>query len=48
VVAAGSNRDDWRLWLLTAISFVVVMRTRLNMLWLIGAGAVLGALGVVG
>jgi chromate transporter len=48
VVAAGSNRDDGRLWLLTAISFVVVMRTRLNMLWLIGAGAVLGALGVVG
>ena len=36
---------DWRLWLLTAIGSVVVLRTRIHILWLIGAGAMLGALG---
>lgn len=34
---------DWPLWLLTAVSAVVVWRTRVHMLWLLGAGAVLGA-----
>ena len=38
---------DWRLWLLTAAATLVVWRTRLHLLWLIGAGAVLGALGWV-
>ncbi|MEO9150459.1 MAG: chromate transporter [Burkholderiaceae bacterium] len=38
---------DWRLWLLTAAAVLVVLRTRVHMLWLIGAGAVLGALGWV-
>ena len=38
---------DWRLWLLTAAAVGVVLRTRIHMLWLIGAGALLGALGWV-
>ena len=38
---------DWRLWLLTAAATLVVWRTRLHLLWLIGAGALLGALGWV-
>jgi chromate transporter len=38
---------DWPLWLLTAAATLVVWRTRLHLLWLIGAGAVLGALGFV-
>lgn len=38
---------DWPLWLLTAVSTLVVWRTRLHLLWLIGAGAVLGMLGLV-
>ena len=38
---------DWRLWLLTAVATLIVWRTRLHLLWLIGAGAVLGALGWV-
>ena len=38
---------DWRLWLLTAAATLVVVRTRLHILWLIGAGALLGALGWV-
>jgi chromate transporter len=38
---------DWRLWLLTAVSLLVVWRTKLHLLWVLGAGAVLGALGWV-
>ncbi|GLS14479.1 MULTISPECIES: chromate transporter [Hydrogenophaga] len=38
---------DWRLWLLTAVSIVLVWRTRIHLLWLIGTGALLGALGWV-
>lgn len=37
----------WPLWLLTATAALVVWRTRLHLLWLLGAGAVLGAVGVV-
>jgi chromate transporter len=48
VVAAGSNHDDLRMWALTLATAVIVATTRLNMLWLIGAGALLGALGWVG
>lgn len=40
-------RQHWPLWLLTAFSAVVVWRTRIHLLWLLGAGAVLGALGWV-
>lgn len=36
---------DWPLYLLTAATMLLVWRTRVHMLWLIGAGAVLGALG---
>ncbi|WP_291144960.1 chromate transporter [Hydrogenophaga sp.] len=36
---------DWRLWLVTAVSAGLVWRTRLHLLWLLGAGGALGALG---
>lgn len=36
---------DWPLWLLTLIAMVLVWRTRIHLLWLIGAGALLGAMG---
>jgi chromate transporter len=38
---------DWPLWLLTAVTALIVWRTKLHLLWLIGAGAVLGMLGLV-
>lgn len=38
---------DWPLWLLTAASALLVWRTRVHLLWMIGAGALLGALGWV-
>ena len=37
--------SDWPLYLLTLAATLLVWRTRIHLLWLIGAGAVLGALG---
>ena len=46
--SAHSNpATDWALWLLTAVCALLVWRTRLHLLWLLGAGALLGALGWV-
>ena len=39
--------SDWPLYVLTAVTTVVVWRTQVHMLWLIGLGALLGALGWV-
>jgi chromate transporter len=47
----ATNKSDplghWRLWLVTVATASLVLRTRLHMLWLLGAGAVLGAFGIV-
>jgi chromate transporter len=40
--AGGNARSDWPLWLLTLASALVIWRTRLHMLWVLGAGAALG------
>ena len=46
--SAHSNpATDLALWLLTAVCALLVWRTRLHLLWLLGAGALLGALGLV-
>jgi chromate transporter len=49
LLSAAHNQParDWPLWLLTAAATLIVWRTRLHLLWLIGAGAVLGAAGLV-
>lgn len=49
ILATGQGYD-WRNlpnWALTAIATVVVWRTRVHLLWLLGAGALLGAAGWV-
>lgn len=49
-ILAGVGNDvneHWPLWLLTATSALIVWRTRVHLLWLLGAGALLGALGWV-
>ncbi len=46
-LAHGNGVRDWRLWLVTVISALVVWRTKLHLLWLLGGGALLGALGWV-
>ena len=43
----GNLLEHWQLWLVTAVTTLVVWRTRLHMLWLLGAGAALGAFGLV-
>ncbi|MFM6985575.1 MAG: chromate transporter [Hydrogenophaga sp.] len=49
LLSAAHNQleRDWPLWLLTVCTTVLVWRTRLHLLWLIGGGALLGALGLV-
>ena len=43
----GDALEHWRLWLITIVTALLVWRTKLHMLWLLGAGALLGALGYV-
>jgi len=45
--ASGRSLDHWPVWLLTALATLLVWRTKLHLLWLLGAGAVVGALGWV-
>ena len=47
ILATGSGYElaHWRMWLVTAVTALVVWRTRLHLLWLLGAGAVLGWIG---
>lgn len=55
LVATGwilaTGQDDgvpqWPLWALSIVTTIIVWRTRVHLLWLLGAGAVLGALGLV-
>jgi chromate transporter len=44
VVSAGNNGSDWRLWALGGAALLMVLRSRINMLWLILAGAIAGIL----
>jgi chromate transporter len=45
--ASGNRATDWPLWLLTLASGIVIWRTRIHMLWVLGAGALLGWLQLV-
>ncbi|MBI2772263.1 MAG: chromate transporter [Burkholderiales bacterium] len=47
ILSTGSSYalHDWPRWALTVAAALVVWRTRLHLLWLLGAGATLGALG---
>lgn len=49
-ILAGSNGGslkDWPVWLVTAATALLVWRTRLHLLWLLGAGALLGWYGLI-
>lgn len=45
--ASGNAGERWRLWLLTGVVALIIWRTRLHLLWLLGAGAMLGWFGLV-
>jgi len=48
LASANSHFDtEWRLWLLTVLAALVIWLTRLHLLWLLAAGALLGWLGLV-
>jgi chromate transporter len=47
-ILAASHGDalvHWHLWAVTAVTTLLVWRTKLHMLWLLGGGALLGAFG---
>ncbi|MBP8148484.1 MAG: chromate transporter [Limnohabitans sp.] len=46
-ISHNQPERDWPLYALTGVTTLLVWRTQLHMLWLIGAGALLGALGWV-
>jgi chromate transporter len=43
----GDVLTHWPLWLTAVVSGLVIWRTRIHLLWLLAAGAVLGALGLI-
>lgn len=45
--AGGNGVADWRLWVLSLASGLLIWRTRVHLLWVLGAGALLGALNLV-
>lgn len=40
--ANGNAAADWRLWALSAAAGILIWRTKIHLLWLLAAGAVLG------
>jgi chromate transporter len=50
IILGGANHtatSDWPLWVLSIVSGLVIWRTKLHLLWLLGAGALLGWFGFV-
>lgn len=49
ILATGNGYalENWPLWAVTAVATVLVWRTKLHLLWLLGAGALLGWMGWV-
>ncbi len=47
-VLLDSTHAGWRELIAVALALVIVMRTTINPLWLIGAGAIAGIVGLVG
>ncbi len=45
--ANGSSLNHWPAWLVTVATALIVWRTRMHLLWLLGAGALLGWYGLV-
>jgi len=47
ILATGSTYEvrNWPLWLIAIVSTIIVWRTKLHLLWLLGAGAAIGWMG---
>jgi chromate transporter len=46
-LGASPKATDWPLWAVALVTAVIVWRTRIHLLWLLGAGALLGWMGLV-
>lgn len=46
ILASAHNNvaTDWPLWLVTAVTALIIWRSKIHLLWLLAAGAILGAL----
>ena len=42
-----SSLSDWPVWLLTAATALIVWRSKIHLLWLLGAGALMGWFGLI-
>jgi len=50
IILGSANRNfatDWPLWTLSIASCLLIWRTRIHLLWVLAAGALLGAIGLV-
>jgi len=50
IVLGSANRDpahDWPLYTVSVVAALILWRTRIHLLWLLGAGALVGALGLL-
>jgi chromate transporter len=48
LTAAHNNvSQDWRLWVVTGVAALIMLRTSVHILWLIVAGGLLGAVGLL-
>lgn len=45
--ASGSSLKNWPVWLLTGVTTLIVWRSRIHLLWLLAAGALLGWFGLI-
>lgn len=45
--ANGGPLQAWPLWIVTVVTALIVWRTRLHLLWLLGIGGVLGWFGII-
>jgi chromate transporter len=45
--SGSAGPGEWRLWLLSVAACLLIWRTRVHLLWLLAAGALLGAFGLV-
>jgi len=49
IIASAHSRpsEDWPLWLITAVTMLLMLNTRIHILWLLAAGALIGGLGLI-
>lgn len=47
IMASSHPSGEWHLWVVTFIAALLVWRTRIHLLWLLGAGALLGWMGFI-